>query len=163
MNTHPTYFAHLHTVEDIKSHYRKLAMEHHPDHGGDLATMQELNRQYQEALKACDGQEKDGHSYRYMPDIEQELMDKLLELLKLRSLEIALIGYWIWVSGDTKPNKDALKALGLQWHSKRTCWYYKPQGWKHSHQSKGSLSDLARKYGYRGFETAATENMPATT
>ncbi|MEO0374336.1 MAG: hypothetical protein AAF329_06815 [Cyanobacteria bacterium P01_A01_bin.17] len=154
------YFAHLHTVETIKSHYRKLAMEHHPDRGGNLAVTQEINRQYHEALQACDGQEREGRSYRYRAEIEQELMDKLLELLKLRSLDIALIGYWIWVSGDTKCNREALKEAGLKWHSKRRCWYYKPQGWARSRRSDGSLRELARKYGYKGFATADEENMP---
>jgi hypothetical protein len=138
-------------------------MQHHPDHGGDLSTMQEINRQYQDALKSCDGQQNDGHAYRYMPDIEQELMDKLHELLKLRGLDIAIIGYWLWVSGDTKRNKDALKASGLHWHSKRECWYYKPQGWKRTRQSNASLDALASKYGYRGFETADKEYLPAVS
>lgn len=156
------YFVNLHTVEAIKSHYRKLAIQHHPDRGGDLAVMQEINSQYHEALRACDGQKREGRQYKYMPEIEQELMDKLLELLKLRSLEIALIGYWIWVSGDTKRNKESLKEAGLKWHSTCKCWYYKSKGWKRSQRSNGSLRELASKYGYKSFETAAEENMPAT-
>lgn len=159
------YFATAKTVEEIKAHYRNLAMQHHPDRGGNEEAMKEINRQYHEALKACDGKtsqtaEGDEKTYRYKSDIENELMNKLLELLKLRSLDIALIGYWIWVSGDTKPNREALKAAGLQWHSKRKVWYYKPQGWKKSRQSKGSLKELAHKYGYQGFQTAAEEKMP---
>lgn len=158
-----TYFADVRTVEEIKALYRNLAMQHHPDRGGDEDTMKEINRQYHDALKRCDGQQELEREkpYRYKADVETELMEKLLELLKLRSLDIALIGYWIWVSGDTKPNKDALKAAGLLWHSKRKVWYYKPQDWKSSKQSKGSLSDLAKKYGYQGFQTAAEEKMPA--
>jgi len=163
MNTHPHYFANLHTVEEIKTQFRKLAMEHHPDHGGDPETMKEINCQYQAALKACDGQKKDGHSYKYMSDIEQELMNKVLELLKLRSIEIALIGYWIWVSGDTRNNKEALKTAGLQWNGNRKCWYYKPQGWKRTQRSNANLSELAAKYGYRGFATADEERLPAAT
>jgi hypothetical protein len=155
------YFANLKTVEEIKSRYRDLAKQHHPDLGGDAEIMKEVNAQYHQALKTCDGQKTDGHSYKYKSDIESELMDKLLELLRLRSLTIALIGYWIWVSGDTKPNKDALKQAGLQWHSQRKCWYYKPKDWKRQFQSTGNLSDLAKKYGYEGFETAAKEYMPA--
>ncbi len=83
------------------------------------------------------------------------------ELLKLRSLDIALIGYWLWIAGDTKPNREALKAAGLQRHSKRTCWYYKPSGWKQSKRSNKSLAELAGKYGYRGFQTAEEEKVPA--
>jgi hypothetical protein len=159
------YFSHASSVEEVKTHYRNLAMEHHPDRGGDAEIMKEINRQYHEALKRCDGQAQaesaSERPYQYKPDVEQELMDKLLELLKLRSLNIALIGFWIWVSGDTKNNREALKAAGLKWHSERKMWYYKPAGWKSSKKSKGSLKDLAQKYGYQGFETADKEYIPA--
>lgn len=84
-------------------------MQHHPDRGGCEDVMKEINRQYHEALKHCDGQDNQ-HSakpYQYHVEIETELMNKLLELLKLRSLDIALIGFWIWVGGDTKNNKES--------------------------------------------------------
>lgn len=160
MNTSINYFAELKTVEAIKLHYRKLAKEHHPDLGGDPETMKEINSQYHMVLKSCDGQKSDGHSYHYKQDVEEEIMMKLQELLKLRSLDIALIGFWIWVTGDTKKNKEALKSAGLKWHSKRKCWYYKPKDWKRSYHSNNDLSELADKYGYKGFQTADKENMP---
>lgn len=31
---------------------------------------------------------------------------------------------WYWVSGDTKPHKEALKAAGGRWSSKRSAWYF---------------------------------------
>jgi len=161
MKNGENYFSGLETVESIKAHYRQLAKDNHPDLGGDAEAMKEINRQYHEALKLKDGQKSDGYSYRYKQDIEEEIMKKLYELLKLRSLDIALIGYWIWVTGDTKKNKEALKAAGLKWHSKRKCWYYKPKDWKRSYHSNSDLSELAGKYGYKGFQTAEKENMPA--
>jgi hypothetical protein len=87
-------------------------------------------------------------------------MNKLYTLLKLRNIEVSLIGYWLWVTGDTKPNKKALKAESLQWHSKRKCWYYKPAGWKKAKRSNADLSELAVKYGCKSFETADKEHMP---
>ncbi|MBW4473959.1 MAG: hypothetical protein KME45_26835 [Stenomitos rutilans HA7619-LM2] len=158
------YFINTKTVEAIKSLYRTLAMQHHPDRGGNEDSMKEINRQYHEALKSSEGRvgENSEKPYRYKEAVENEIMNKLLELLKLRSLEIALIGYWIWVSGDTKSNRAALKDAGLQWHSERKQWYYKPAGWKKSKRSKGSLGELAKKYGYQGFQTADRENIPTT-
>jgi DnaJ-class molecular chaperone len=40
------YFSKCSTVEEVKSLYRTLAKQHHPDLGGDTATMQEINSQY---------------------------------------------------------------------------------------------------------------------
>ena len=34
------------TLEELKSMYRKLAQQHHPDRGGDTATMQRINDEY---------------------------------------------------------------------------------------------------------------------
>jgi DnaJ-domain-containing protein 1 len=34
------------TVEEIKSAYRSLAMQHHPDHGGSVEKMREINLAY---------------------------------------------------------------------------------------------------------------------
>lgn len=159
------YFKGLNTVEEVKALFRKLVMQNHPDQGGDVEIMKAINIQYHEALKQCDGQKNDeGHTYHYKPDIEDELMQKIMELQSFRGLDIALIGYWIWVSGDTKPIKDQLKELGFLWHSKRKCWYYKPKDWKYNkaRRSNATLSEIAEKYGYKGFNTASKEHMPAT-
>jgi curved DNA-binding protein CbpA len=156
------YFQTATTVEDIKSTYRNLAFQYHPDRGGDAEIMKEINRQYQDALKALDGRTFGEKEYRYKEDVEQELMEKIQTLLKLTSLDIALIGYWIWVTGDTRNHKERLKAEGLKWHRERKAWYYKPQGWKRSARSRGSFSELACKYGYKGFRTPEDKDLPAT-
>ena len=33
------YFNHCHTLDELKKEYRRLTMKHHPDRGGDTATM----------------------------------------------------------------------------------------------------------------------------
>jgi len=112
------YFNHLHTVEDIKREYRRLAWLHHPDRdGGDTATMQRINAEYEMALKRCDGQTSQGsdgkdHTYHYDQKKERDLIDKINELLslKLEDINIWLVGTWLWIDGDTKPHREALKA-----------------------------------------------------
>ena len=42
---------------------------------------------------------------------KQELLEKIVALKQLPGLEINLCGSWIWIGGDTKPQKDQLKAL----------------------------------------------------
>ena len=39
------------TTQEIKSAFRNLAHEHHPDHGGADPTMAIVNRAYQQALQ----------------------------------------------------------------------------------------------------------------
>lgn len=40
------YFADVRTLEELKAAYRRLAMQHHPDVGGDTATMQAINAEF---------------------------------------------------------------------------------------------------------------------
>ena len=37
---------HITSLQDLKTKYRALAMQHHPDRGGDLPTMQAINAEY---------------------------------------------------------------------------------------------------------------------
>ena len=153
------YFSNLFTVEAIKKTYRKLCFKFHPDRGGDTAIMQEINGQYKKALQSVDGQKQEGsdghdHTYYYDADVEQALMDKISELLsfKMANIDIALIGTWIWILGDTKPYKSVLGKDGAccRWHTKRKCWYWH-EGKHRSRGSKYKLSELAVKYGFKKF------------
>ena len=148
------FFQGLNTVEEIKAHYKKLAVENHPDLGGDTATMQEINNQYQAVLKKCQGQvsvddEGVSHTYKYDESVETELMEVILKLLSLQmpNIDIYLIGVWVWVIGDTKPYKENLKELKCRWHAKRGCWYYRSEAHARWSSSNKDLSAIAAKYG----------------
>lgn len=147
------FFTGLTTVEAIKKHYRDLCKQHHPDLGGDEETMKAVNAQYQDALKGSHGQQsfdEDGktHTYTYNAEREEEIAQKLRELLalKMEGVDIYLIGCWVWIKGDTKPHRDALKNLACRWHAKNVCWYYRPEGYRTFNSGKG-LGELAQKYG----------------
>ena len=42
------FFKQCRTLDEAKREFKRLALLHHPDRGGDTATMQEINRQYRE-------------------------------------------------------------------------------------------------------------------
>ncbi len=162
------YFTHLHTVEEVKAEYRRLAKQHHPDKGGDVATMQAVNAQYHERLAQLNGATTVGddgreHTYYYNRAAEQEVMDKLSEILKIKgSFEVYLIGKWLWILGDTKPIKESLKAAGCKWHSERVCWYWRPATSKHYGRYEGAdLGTLAWKYGCSEFKSAGETSLAA--
>ena len=33
----------------------------------------------------------------------------------------------LWLAGDTKPHKDALKKAGAKWSAKKGAWYFRKQ------------------------------------
>lgn len=161
------WFSGCGTVAKIKATYRILAKRWHPDCGGDNATMAEINGEYEDTLKSADGEvyrddQDNEHTYHYNAKVERDLMNKIAELLKLSmaDVQVLLIGTWIWVKGDTKPYKDALKSLGLWWNSKRIAWSYHVGQW-HGHYSDASLNSLAHTYGVREFEANETSMASA--
>ena len=45
------FFKNIETLEDLKKAYRKLAVEHHPDKGGDPEIMKQVNAAYEKAME----------------------------------------------------------------------------------------------------------------
>ena len=141
------YFVDCETPAEIKALYRKLAMEHHPDRGGDTRVMQDINSEYHRILKSKDGFTSRGadgndHTYYYKGWKEQliiETLNKLFELNLPDDVEIDIIGIWIWVTGNTMPVKDKLKTIeGMRFNGRRKCWQWSPPG------SKGMGSNLSK-------------------
>jgi curved DNA-binding protein CbpA len=148
------FFQSTDSVEDIKKEYRKLVLIHHPDCGGDEETMKLLNQEYFFLLKNFDktssiGTDGKEHKYTFDEERESEITEFLnkFHALQLDSdVEADLIGLYVWITGNTRPVKDKLKEIGCWWHLTRECWYFKPSGVR-SGRSRGSLEDLADKYG----------------
>ena len=45
------YFHNIHSLADLKKEYRRLALQHHPDKGGDTAIMQQVNTEFERLFK----------------------------------------------------------------------------------------------------------------
>jgi hypothetical protein len=104
------------------------------------------------------GEDHKSHTYYYNATVEQALMDKIAELIRLHmtDVNIWLVGSWIWVLGATRPYKDSLKAMGLWWNGSRKAWSFHLGHWNGG-SSPDSLSGLARSYGLRDFTKDSAE------
>lgn len=156
-----SYFSSVSTVEEIKKLYRKLCSQFHPDRGGDLEIMKTVNVEYKQALSGNHGQKStdsygNEHTYYYNEHVEDALMEKIQALLalKMNGVEVALIGVWIWVTGDnTKDYRQEFKNLKLRWHSKRKAWYFQTSKKKSRYKKNFSMDDMANAYGYKSFKS----------
>ncbi len=141
------YFKECTTLEEVKAMYKQLAKQHHPDCGGDTATMQAINSEYAyacahvikgENLTSEDTEEQIRMSEEYRAVIEQ--------LMPLTGILIEVVGNWIWVTGNTYPVRKELKGAGLFYASKKVAWYYRSEEFK-TKGGKKSLEEIKAKYG----------------
>ena len=101
------YFHNCSTLDEVKSLYRTLAKENHPDKGGDLETMQHINREYSFAIaKITSGQGLSAEETEATILSAEKYREALEKIIYVPGLEIELIGTWIWVRGNTYPHRS---------------------------------------------------------
>jgi curved DNA-binding protein CbpA len=143
------------TLEELKAQYRRLAMQHHPDQGGDLEAMKAVNHEYDLLFPRLKDvhQNKDGETYtakQATSETADQFKDLISELMKMDNIIIEVIGCFVWVTGDTKPHKERLKELRFQWHKKKTAWYLKPEDYRKRSQKDYDLDEIRDMYGTSG-------------
>jgi hypothetical protein len=136
------YFAGIKTLEELKEKYRNLCKKHHPDLGGDVATMQEINAEYDHLLKTgtfCQDKEE---------EINEIFAREILEKTTcLEGLIVELCGRWIWFTGATYQHKDILKSIGCFFSRKKTAWYWHAADEKKSRSKGKPLEEIREIYG----------------
>ena len=139
------YFYNCRTLDEVKRKYKELAMLHHPDRGGNTATMQEINNEYEEIQKNplfdfSNESQEDQEEFLKYPEI-------INQIIGLDGLIIELIGNWIWISGNTYPHRTILKQNGFFFAPKKVMWYYRPPDYKSLNRSPKSIDEIRFKYG----------------
>lgn len=147
------YFNGCNTIEEVKSHYKKLAMENHPDRGGDTATMQAINTEYAFACaKLAKGAGLSDDEADAEIRLSEEYRQVIEKIINLPGIVIEIVGNWIWVTGNTRSVKDTLKEAGFYFASKKAAWYYRNEAFKT--RGKGApLEEIRGKYGSEKINT----------
>ena len=141
------------TLEELKTMYRKLAVQHHPDKGGNPEVMKAVNNEYDELFQELKNihKNKDGETYhKENPETADSFKDLINELMKMDNIIIEIIGCFVWVTGNTKIYKEILKALKFQWHSKKLAWYLKPEDYRNRSQGDYTMEEIRAMYGTSG-------------
>ena len=162
------FFDSCQNLNELKATYKKLAMKHHPDMGGDVRTMQAINAEYDKTfavLKELQNMEAEQPESRTKATTEtpEEFRSVVDALFRIEGIEVELCGSWLWVSGDTYQNREALKACGCLWSRSKQRWY-----WRHAEddcrwsRGKTSMQEIRHKYGSEWLGKAEErEKLPA--
>lgn len=142
------------TIEAIKRQYRKLALENHPDRGGDEEVMKAINDEFAQLRKRYYNvhESQSGATYR---DDNQDAPDNVTanfeaiieELLRMEGVGIEICGSFIWLDGETYPHKAEIKSLGFRWASKKKKWFLAPEGWRKMGRRELSMDEIRDSYG----------------
>lgn len=146
------WFDHPSTIEELKAQYKKLAMQHHPDRGGNVENMKEINREYDELFGKLKDihQTSDGKTYTAQeetnetPDDFREIIERLITL---DGIQIELCGSWLWITGNTLLHKDVLKELRFRWSKSKRAWYYHADGYRKHHNKSFTLDEIRDLHG----------------
>ena len=155
--------------DEIRKAYRTLAMQHHPDHGGDLATMQALNAEYDMAMDAATRNEMPGRteaSYDFQAGTNRKIREAMEAALKHSILTVEVCGWWLWVDGTSKRGTseandaalDALQKAGYHWHSSKRRWYF--AGVPSRNRNEMSMDEIRNAYGSRIVREGQSEPEP---
>ena len=141
------YFKECRTLDEVKATYKQLAKQHHPDLGGDTATMQAINSEYAFACaKVLKGENLSTEDTDEQVRLSEEYRAVIEKLIALTGIIIEVVGNWIWVTGNSYPVRKELKAAGLFFASKKLAWYYRAEEFK-STGSRKTLDEIREKYG----------------
>lgn len=174
------YFATCKNAEEAKKLYKDLARQHHPDLGGDLRTMQEINAEYAQfqasgATNEARERQKTAHAenrksaadYHDLGEIEKQLFDVINFAVNLAGVEVELMGLWVWLTGNTKEHKETIKTWNeshpenrLRWSPKKTAWYF--AGVPSFNRKNTTLDEIRETYGSTRY-TRGEENRAALT
>lgn len=161
------YFKNCKTIEDVKEAFRDLAKKLHPDCGGDAEEFKKMMQEYTTVFKRLKnvhrgqaaGQEDQKTEYR--EQTAEEFADTINKVIHLDGIEIEIVGTWIWLSGNTYPHRDTIKAAGFFFSSKHKKWYYNGSTKKSKKHSKLSYEEVKNIHGCKTVKTAAQARLTA--
>lgn len=164
------YFVNCKNLDELKKAYKAAAMRNHPDVGGDTATMQAINAEYAERFEVLkrsqNEQAAEDTTGRTKATTESagDFIAIINLLIHLDGLEVELCGRWLWIGGDTKKHKEALKAAGCRWSTNKKLWsWHFAEDGSHWYRGSKTMAQIRAKYGSTSFSRvgAGEDALPA--
>ena len=141
-------------AEDLTAAYRILAKKYHPDLNPDGLELMKCVNAAVDMLRTHLGKwslrsfVNDG-----TPSIDEELAAIYAKIRHLAGVKLEVCGSWLWVTGDTKPVKDTLKANGLRFSPNKAAWYWHPAGYRKKSKNRYSMDEVRNMWGSQDLDS----------
>ncbi len=141
------------SLEELRKFARPFIVKFHPDRGGDPEAMVALNAiiaKLSESFVNRSGKryaEETGKAYAPNESVNEKVAAAIRFVMGLDGIAAELCGTWLYVSGDTKPHKEALKANGFLWSGPKKMWYFNGQPKKRYFGKSKSMDYIRMMHG----------------
>lgn len=158
------YFTDCKTYDETKKKFRRLAMEMHPDHGGNEAEFKAMLNEYESLAGAewtasyNDFKAKRGFDPKANVDVFAEMLNVAIRLAAGTKAEIEIVGYWIYVFKSFEI-KDDLKAAGFWFSGKHKAWIYNGSDKDRKRRTRMSLDDIRALHGSQKIKADEAEEV----
>lgn len=151
------FFNNVTNIDELKKQFKRLIMKHHPDRGGDTATCQAINAEYDLIMERLINEDDDsfytpnenGYSFwenrQERNEVEKKVREAIEKIIMLDGINIEVVGVWVWVDGETKKHKEALKDAGYRWFKNKKKWAFASK--KSKGRGKMSMNEVRERYG----------------
>lgn len=77
----------------------------------------------------------------------EEFRETITALIILEDIQIEICGCWVWVTGNTYPNKEILKNLKFRYSKSKHAWYYHNDGYHKIGKKTFTIDEIRILYG----------------
>lgn len=141
------WFQEVNNMDELRRQYKKLLLKNHPDNGGNVSDMQEINAEYDLLFDRLKAENKsDGQSYTYDENEQNQAFKDVINSIIGYQIKIEIIGSWVWCF-ESYTYKERLKELGFKYAPKKKAWCWHYGDYKRHHKQEISLIDIRMKYG----------------
>lgn len=148
------YFAECKTAEELKKQYYQYVRQYHPDRPENGDAEQEIlkavNNEYEIAFNLLKNTHSnaDGATYtKETSETPEQFKDIINKIVRMDGIIIEICGSWVWVSGNTRQNKDYFKEAGFRWSKNKTAWYWHSEPYRKYSKKAFSLDDIRGMFG----------------
>lgn len=138
------YFKHCKSLDEVKAEYKRCVKRwlQTSTEPGDSKQMVLVDEEYLDI----------SHRPKFLeqPEDVRDEFNQFPEKVKqiaLLGLNMEVCGSWLWVSGNTREHKEALKELGLRYSPNKMMWYYRPKWYRSSNSTPVDMEFIRKKYG----------------
>jgi hypothetical protein len=130
------WMAGANTLDDLKKLYRVLAFRYHPDRpGGDTATMQQINAEFEQAKRLLEapaagrrysapGSKQNNNTNHAGQPSAAAIQAAILARYLCPGVHIEYQGAEVIARGATYENREKLKELGYWWSAEHRYWHF---------------------------------------